>query len=469
MSGMYTEADHRRLLETGTKHVEEYRSDWRRDAARVLHSPAFRRLVGKTQLFPGAESDFFRNRLTHSLEVGQIGKSIAVRLNATEKFLSPVEMKIEPDIVEMAGWCHDLGHPPFGHNGEYALDDLMRGSGGFEGNAQSFRILCRLEKKEKLPRSNAYGVTAGTDVRFGLNLTARTLASVLKYDKEISNRRKSTDGLEKGFYSEEAERIQIVKDSVTGQQQFGGAFKTIECAIMDIADDIAYSTYDLEDAFKAGFLTPFEMISARPAVVEAVCEKVGSKLGATLRPEEVQEILYSMFTALFADPPSQGSTATPQYHFAVAAHAYNSARELVEDGYLRSALTSQLVDEFINAVQFTPNEALPALSSVHLTPDVLVKVEVLKQFTYQSLILSPDLRIQAYRGGEVVRRIFTSLSSDGGPYLLPPDVRALYESIKSGQQLRVVSDFVASMTDRYALEYYGRLFSESAATIFKPL
>lgn len=131
---------------SGTCSNEPYRSDFRRDYARLVHSPAFRRLDGKTQLFPGVESDFFRNRLTHSLEVAQIAKSIALKLNYESQFIADLG-GIDTDLVEVAGLAHDLGHPPFGHNGELTLDQCMLAYGGFEGNAQTLRILSRLEKK----------------------------------------------------------------------------------------------------------------------------------------------------------------------------------------------------------------------------------------------------------------------------------------------------------------------------------
>ncbi|MEQ9639049.1 MAG: dNTP triphosphohydrolase [Alphaproteobacteria bacterium] len=118
---------------------EKYRSAFRRDYARLIHCPAFRRLQGKLQIFPGIESDFFRNRLTHSLEVAQIAKSIALRLNDQYSIFKNNE--IDTDLVELAGLAHDLGHPPFGHSGEIGLDSCMSTSGGFEGNAQTFRIL----------------------------------------------------------------------------------------------------------------------------------------------------------------------------------------------------------------------------------------------------------------------------------------------------------------------------------------
>lgn len=122
---------------------ESYRTPYRRDYARIIHSASFRRLEHKTQLFPGGESDFFRNRLTHSLEVAQISKTIAFKLLNEHP-----EIDVNPDVCEIAGLIHDLGHPPFGHTGEKALDECMKEFGGFEGNAQTIRIITRLERRK---------------------------------------------------------------------------------------------------------------------------------------------------------------------------------------------------------------------------------------------------------------------------------------------------------------------------------
>jgi dGTPase len=149
----------------------------------VIHSASFRRLQGKTQLFPGNKSDFFRNRLTHSLEVAQIAESIAFRLNSEEPFFR--DDPLDTRLCAVAGLIHDLGHPPFGHNGEKALDDKMRRYGGFEGNAQSLRIIARLEKKVRYSEDEC----GGSDPRAGLNLTYRTIASALKYDQQIPHTR----------------------------------------------------------------------------------------------------------------------------------------------------------------------------------------------------------------------------------------------------------------------------------------
>ena len=231
------------------------RTDFRRDYSRLLHSPSFRRLAAKVQLFPGHENDFFRNRLTHSLEVAQIGKSIAGILNANI-FTNP-RRSIDLDLVELACLAHDIGHPPFGHVGEFALDRCMRELGGFEGNAQSLRIVTCIEKKELRPstRVNKWRPVddKGVDRRVGLNLTYRAMASLLKYDRPIPAVRDSGEGLAKGYYYFDAPLINAIREKVLGSQASQDVkLRTIECSIMDTADDIAYSTFDLEDAFKSG-------------------------------------------------------------------------------------------------------------------------------------------------------------------------------------------------------------------------
>ena len=159
----------------------QYRTPFWRDYARLIHSPAFRRLKGKTQLFPGIESDFFRCRLTHSLEVAEIGKSIAIKFNYylkneyKKKELTYDENNlIDLDLVAMACLGHDIGHPPFGHQGEEALDECMKDFGGFEGNAQTLRIVGVLEKKDYIPKDDMFDYSGvdkkGNDCRKGLNL-----------------------------------------------------------------------------------------------------------------------------------------------------------------------------------------------------------------------------------------------------------------------------------------------------------
>ena len=140
---LYSQNDSKRPWEKELLSIEhkesDYRTPWRRDFGRIIHSHAFRRLQGKTQLFPGLESDFFRTRLSHSLEVAQFAKSLASMLNCRSDFFKETSNNINLDIVEISGLAHDLGHPPFGHNGEEVLNNLMRNDGGFEANAQTLK------------------------------------------------------------------------------------------------------------------------------------------------------------------------------------------------------------------------------------------------------------------------------------------------------------------------------------------
>jgi dGTPase len=253
MPKLYNQNDYIRL--NGASGVDNGRecgwTPFKKDYARLLHAPSFRRLQGKTQLYPGNESDFFRNRLTHSLEVAQIACGIALILN--EKYKDDLQDEaIDLDLVQFAAIAHDLGHPPFGHNGEKALDDLMKQYGGFEGNAQTLRILTSVERK--LVRTED-----GDCDEFGLNLTYRALAAVLKYDTPIALKRDKHEGISKGYYQCEAKLVKAIKQAVAPNYT-GEKFKTIECSIMDLADDIAYSTYDLEDSLHANFVSPLSLL-----------------------------------------------------------------------------------------------------------------------------------------------------------------------------------------------------------------
>jgi dGTPase len=434
------------------------RSHFDRDYGRVLHSAAFRRLQGKTQVFPGHESDFFRNRLTHSLEVSQIAEGIAAALNHEHPELNklPLEDRISPRLCSVASLIHDLGHPPFGHNGEKALDDAMRAHGGFEGNAQSLRIVAHLEKKIRRD-----------DETFGLDLSYRTLAAILKYDKKISRSRRKTAKLMKGYYLTEEALVRNIRQAVVGNKSIGSSrkFKTVECSIMDLADDIAYSTYDLEDCLKAGFLTPSDMLSSSDGLLAEVAKKVGSALGREYAPQGILRV----FERLFAGPSvGAGDTQGPLEGFV---EHYKAYRDLGRSGYLRTAFSSQLVKEALNSITLTYDNEFPMLSTVDMSPDIRERVEVLKQYTFVSTIFSSRVTIPEFRGYEVVSGIFEALASDRGFLLMPEDVRDSYDRAKGDldAEMRIVCDFVAGMTDRYAMEFYGRLHSDSAQSMFKPV
>src|SRR5919202_1514382 len=227
----YDDAARERWVDEPRK--DPLRTAFERDRARVLHSAALRRLGAKTQVVGPQSDDFVRNRLTHSLEVAQVGRDLARQLGC------------DPDVVETAALAHDLGHPPFGHNGERALDDLAGAAGGFEGNAQTLRILTRLEAK-----------TVTADGRSaGLNLTRATLDAATKYPW----RRPEAD-LPEGAHGDGSPRT-IHKFGV--YEDDGPVFdwlrqgappgrRALEAPVMDLSDDIAYSVHDVEDGVVAG-------------------------------------------------------------------------------------------------------------------------------------------------------------------------------------------------------------------------
>lgn len=431
------------------------RSPFRRDYARLLHSPSFRRLQGKTQLFPSNESDFVRNRLTHSLEVAQITKGLAESFNSKKN----IKYKIDLDLVEFAGLAHDLGHPPFGHNGEKALDECMKHFGGFEGNAQTLRILTRIERKifaDGLNQQFVHGISEDAeDKRLGLNLTYRALASILKYDEEIPILRDSDSKIVKGYYASESEIVKNIKQSVAGKN-FQGKFKTIECQLMDIADDIAYSTYDFEDSMKAGFTSPLEVISwaSTPSYMEKLKEKIQNEI-----PEVSEDdILNALIDTIGSTLRNNDSLTT-----------YQESKLIAENSYLRTKLTSELVHKFMSGVSIKINEEIPALSKVIVSKKIKLQIEVLKHINYLMMIMSPRLKVVEFRGGEIVKTIFQILSSKEGKHLLPKDVRIIHDCLKTEiERKRTICDFVAGMTDRYAVDFYSRL-KGNASSMFVPL
>lgn len=489
---------------------EPYRTDFRRDYARIIHCPAFRRLQRKTQLFPGEESDFFRNRLTHSLEVAQIAKSIALRLNFQIKDKYGEEASgIDCDLVELASLAHDLGHPPFGHTGEYALHSCMHEAGGFEGNAQTLRILSRLEKRQTLDSggdpSDFIEFADGRDQRAGLNLCFRSLAAILKYDACIPV--VGRNQICKGYYKSESDLVLEIKKGVLGTA-FGrrkkDPFRVIEMQIMDLADDIAYSTYDFEDALKAGFVSPIDLLQQlnnRNEIREAVARKLFKSTTKREFPvgnasDEDKAIFFDIENNLivsvlvmlsnFWQEVDSNITRAERRELAgrdafnrefriaqIAIMAQKLSDAVVQNGYVRAQFTSDLVGQRIRDIGIEVDEDCPALSKLTLPESTRFQIDVLKHLTYELHIKSPRLKLVEYRGHQIISDLFKCYVDDKQGELLPRDWRERLRALSDfgdGEEMRkrLVCDFISGMTDVHALDVYSRLKTTNPAALFRP-
>jgi dGTPase len=460
---MYSHEDFKREVNGSDSQDKDWRHPFSRDYGRIIHSASFRRQQGKTQVFPGRESDFFRNRLTHSLEVAQIAEGIAERLN--HEYADKIGGGgISGRLCATAGLVHDIGHPPFGHNGERALDKAMLEFGGFEGNAQTLRILTRLEKKKK------YQNPVNGDERAGYNLCHRTIAAVLKYDEEIPVRR-SNPGLVKGYYYAERDIVHAFKSSVLRGKFLpdGISFRTIECSIMDLADDIAYSVYDLEDCLKVGFLTPAGILASDEELLSKVARRVSKSTKVLVELAEVLEVLVEVFSDIVGEPDA-AQTDDKDSQLIQFIKAYRTSLNLGKDGYRRTTLSSQLVHEFITGADLNYDSSMPQLSTVYLPQELHMKVEVLKQYTFESAIHTAAVKMGEFRGFDLIEDIFQALIGDKGDLLMPPDVRGRFAAAEDdGSKARIVCDFIAGMTDRYAMEFWARLNSDGGESMFKPI
>ncbi|EKS34324.1 hypothetical protein HMPREF9695_04234 [Afipia broomeae ATCC 49717] len=428
--------------------------------------------------------------MSHSLEVAQIAKSIAIRINHNHEYFA--QNNIDTDLVEFAGLAHDLGHPPFGHNGEAELDLQMLEYGGFEGNAQTLRILARLEKKQTddYPQSDAspHPFVGGLDRRRGLNLSYRALASILKYDKEIprnadARRRANSDKKPfKGYCFLEHDLVDRIRQNVAGD--FAQApIKTIECSIMDIADDIAYSTYDLEDAFKGGFLSPLSIIAMPDTQKNDLVAQIKSRIDAAYSDLPAQEREFTIIEynatlrAIFSDilnidnPTSDDEEIfLDEFNAAVVSVISTASDNLCKNGYFRAEFTSQLVGRFVRAVNVLElDEKCPALSKVRLDIDAFIAVEILKSVAFDAVIMSSRLKSAENRGRSIIAQIFKELREDDGYLLMPEDWRALIDLNPgdTGWKMRAICDYIAGMTDAYCIEFYDRILGRSAPSIQK--
>jgi dGTPase len=426
---------------------KDHRHPTERDRDRVLHSAAFRRLQGKTQVFGIGQADFYRTRLTHSVEVAQIARAIAHNLLVEQPLLGSC---LAPELAEAVALAHDLGHPPFGHAGEQTLDACMkeisrrsrlRGKSAlrFEGNAQTFHILVAAE-----PKSPSYP---------GLNLTRATLAGVMKYpfEQDIGN--------DKFIFSSDLPMAKWALQkggTLLKSESRPGSHKlktSIVCQVLDWADDCAYSVHDVEDALQAQFLHPGDLEDA------AFARRVHMHYEKTRREEtapgltlpEVREHLLELEKRIH--PQGKGDER---------AHRKAAMRNILND-----LITSV-------SVEASPKNRRPDYSwRLIVPPEARVLSLLCKSVIWEAVITDPRVAAMSAKGREILRDLFHLLMEEvldkKSVVLFPRYYRPIIEDSLEGGQMeaaRAVCNFLALLTDMDALRFHALIRGSKASSIF---
>jgi len=353
---------------------KDFRNPYARDRDRIIHSGSFRKLEYKTQVFLNQEGDFFRTRLTHSIEVSQIARSITSNLGLNES------------LAEAIALAHDLGHTPFGHVGGDTLDECLKSDGftkGFEHNFQSFRVVSSLEQRYK-----------GFN---GLNLTFATLEGILKHSYPYK----------KSFLP------------ATIHEQFNlNTHPSIEAMIVDRADEIAYMSHDIDDGVNSGLIS-FEDLRESELARE-ILEKVAA--------EGVGEEDDEMF----------------RYRF--SSHLINSLIYSLLDYSKDKIKTIGVMSATFNATEKIP---------VGFEPELETKIKKLKKLLYLKMYQHKDIVRKMYAGQQAIRGLYKGLMEE--EKMLP---QFYYKQLQNRRKHRVIADYMASMSDRYALKFYNEMYGK---------
>ena len=418
---MYRDADSERWAYEPPK--SKTRTDFERDRARVLHSSALRRLGAKTQVLGPESDDFIRTRLTHSLEVAQIGRSLAKNLGCDQ------------DIVETACLCHDIGHPPFGHNGERALAEVAADAGGFEGNAQTLRVLTRLEPK----RFHQDGSPAG------LNLTRATLDATVKYPWLLGGDPRGPQSRKYGVYSDD----ESVFEWLHGDH---GTARPIEAQIMDLADDIGYCVHDVEDTFVHSVTHPSQLRTA----VTPLTASMLSELRADRSP--IIELTHKWYgtkaSANELDAAFERLLRMPAW----PAEFTGSIRDLAR----LKDLTSDLIGRFVGAVtKATRDEyGIEPLwryeGHIVIPPETYAEIVALKGISTYFVMAPRESEPIYFEQRTIIFDLFDALSEAPLERLEPALRDAWRDAADEVERARVLVDQIASLTDLSARAWHAR-------------
>lgn len=424
---------------------EDARSHGDIDYGRVIHSSAFRRLQGKTQVLNLGDSDFYRNRLTHSIEVAQVAVSIRNQLAKSKPNHDAVQHLPEPSLIQAIGSTHDLGHPPFGHGGEIALNYCMRDHGGFEGNGQTLRILSKLEKfsenngadlsrrallgtlKYPVVFEKARGIamtpalmTNTTTVKLLNRASAKPPKCYMATETDV------VDWLLEPF--DENDRRQFVAAVAQPGSHAKPQHKSFDCSIMDLADDITFGVHDLEDAVALELVSEEDF---RKFVPRHLCEKFTA---------DYNNFDYDKFMSM-----------------------------LFGGGVRRKRAVSRLVGYFVRRSFIDHVGALhhPIIRyRAKIEDEARSLLDSLTSLVRERVIFSAEVQHLEFKGQQLVIAVFEALSSDPNS-LLPRDAREAYNH--APDKMRHICDYVAGMTDAFLLRTYERLFSPRVGSVFDKL
>jgi len=358
------------------------RTEYQRDRDRIVHSSAFRRLVYKTQVFLNHEGDLFRTRLTHSLEVAQLGRSIARSLELNE------------DLVEAIALAHDLGHTPFGHAGQDALNECMDGAGGFEHNLQSLRVVDQLE--ERYPLFD------------GLNLTFETREGILKHCSRLN-----------------AQTLEACEPGGVGRRFLDHTQPSLEAQLCNLADEIAYNAHDIDDGVRSGLIT-LEQLQVVP-LFDDFRRQTLLEYAHLAGPTQGRRLLYEAIRRM------------------LSAQVY----DVIDT-------TRQALERAAPASVDAARAAQPLLS---FSEDMRKKSMMLKQFLLQNLYRHPQVMLMTGQARQVIRELFEAYLREPVQMQAGFAVRAQTAGAtsESAVTLRVVADYIAGMTDRFASREHERL------------